>query len=718
MKKMRTKIVKRMVTLVLALAMACTTSVIGVLTAGAYETTPEITIEPSPSGTTLTPVTPAVVTAGKEDVLTKRFVAYQVFSGNVTATNDELDNVDWGNALVISDDTDMNAKYAAVKTLMNKLATTDWDGKSDTSITIGDGGIVTYSPAEGTTDQAGRAFVHIYLKIMDAIKEAKDNKDAIKNAARTAAQEVAQVLDGSYSEDSISVANLFKDAKGTAVTSYMQKFAQAVKDTVTANSGNYATTDGETKKFRKYESAWETTQWKITGIPAGYYFIDDTIALDADLKGDAVSPYMLDVFKSVPVTIKSDAPTLDKTITGVADLAGDGSSHVSDTHMSAAADIGDTVTYQLVGTLPKNLGTFYDSYNYAFTDTLSKGLTFVNADTTVDANDVTVEIALNERHDAWITVTPAHNYYTVTLSPDGATGSNILTVTFADLIQYFKATGNGYGTDRQANTEYQSSNYDFANIKWENVQIRVTYRAKVNTDAVAGTAGNPNTAYLTYSNDPNVESGGKTSTTVEEQPKVYTFQLELNKIDDKKTPLSGAEFTMSKLVEGVRKYAQFEAQSDDSYIITGWVTSASEDKTTFTTAGKNVVIKGLDEGTYRLEETAAPAGYDKVDPFEVKITAGKTEAGEYNGTIDPAGASNIVTFPDNRYPDGDAKLADGFTDDFGAGKVVLDVTDMEASVLPHTGGSGVYFYYIAGGVLVAVALVLLVVSRRRSKRSA
>ncbi len=714
---MRTKIVKRMVTLVLALVMVCTTSAIGVLTAGAYETTPEITIVPSPSGTTLTPVTPAVVAADKAEALTKRFVAYQVFSGSVTATNDELDNVDWGNALVISDDTDMNAKYAAVKTLMNKLATTDWDGNPGTSITI-EGGKVTYLPAEGTTDQAGRAFVHIYLKIMDAIKEADGNTEKIKNAARTAAQEVAQVLDGSYSEDGIIVENLFKDAKRTAVTSYMQKFAQAVKDTVTANSGNYVTTDGETKKFRKYESAWESAQWKITGIPAGYYFIDDTIALDADLKGDAVSPYMLDVFKSVPVTIKSDAPTLDKTITGVTDLAGDGSSHVSDTHMSAAADIGDTVTYQLVGTLPRNLGTFYDSYNYAFTDTLSKGLTFVNADTTVDANDVKVEIALNEGHNAWITVTPAHNYYAVTLSPDGATGSNILTVTFADLIQYFKATGNGYGTDRQANNEYKNESYNFANIKWENVQIRVTYSAKVNTDAVAGTAGNPNTAYLTYSNDPNVESGGKTSTTVEEQPKVYTFQLELNKIDDKKTPLSGAEFTMSKLAGEARKYAQFDKQEDGSYVITGWVTSASGDKTTFTTAGKNVVIKGLDEGTYRLEETAAPAGYDKVDPFEVKITAGMTEAGEYNGTIDAADASNIVTFPDNRYPDGDATLAAGFIDDFGAGKVVLDVTDMEASVLPHTGGSGVYFYYIAGGVLVAVALVLLVVSRRRSKRSA
>ena len=51
---------------------------------------------------------------------------------------------------------------------------------------------------------------------------------------------------------------------------------------------------------------------------------------------------------------------------------------------------------------------------------------------------------------------------------------------------------------------------------------------------VLGSAGNPNTVTLTFSNNPNTDQEGSTSETPEKEVKVYSYQLIVNKTDKDK----------------------------------------------------------------------------------------------------------------------------------------------------------------------------------------
>ncbi len=99
----------------------------------------------------------------------------------------------------------------------------------------------------------------------------------------------------------------------------------------------------------------------------------------------------------------------------------------------------------------------------------------------------------------------------------------------------------------------------------------------------------------------------------------------------------------------------------------------------------NVVVAGLKAGTYWLEETEPPAGYNPID-------------GRQSFTIVDADLMS------------NAANADG-TFDADTGVKVLNKT---GSLLPSTGGIGTTLFYVVGGVLVLGAVVLLITKRRTS----
>ena len=85
---------------------------------------------------------------------------------------------------------------------------------------------------------------------------------------------------------------------------------------------------------------------------------------------------------------------------------------------------------------------------------------------------------------------------------------------------------------------------------------------------------------------------------------------------------------------------------------------------------------GIANGTYYLEETKAPAGYNQLTaPVEVKINGGTTEADL---------------------------------------SVTANVANSTGTLLPSTGGMGTTVFYVLGAVLVLGAVVLLVTKKRMS----
>ena len=215
--------------------------------------------------------------------------------------------------------------------------------------------------------------------------------------------------------------------------------------------------------------------------------------------------------------------------------------------------------------------------------------------------------------------------------------------------------------------------------------VVVTYSATVAADATIAGAGNTNKAKLAYS--------GKEST--EEETTTYVWKLNVHKYalnsTNDEVALSGAKFVLYRMDSGVKKYAKLTNDKID-----GWVTDKG-DATTLETSGKgDILIEGLNEGIYYLEETEAPAGYNKLtEPIEVKITA-TTSVTSGSETVQYKNLSESSYTP--------------------ATDATVKVLNNAGTQLPSTGGIGTTLFYVIGGGLMAVAAVLLVTKKRMNNK--
>ena len=419
-------------------------------------------------------------------------------------------------------------------------------------------------------------------------------------------------------------------------------------------------TEADAKAFAKAVAPYLTTaagsantvtdgKYVISGLAAGYYLVKDQ---DGSLTGDAdaYTEYIIKVVSDTTATPKSSVPTVEKKVKDTNDSTG----VTSDWQDSADYDIGDSVPFQLKATLANNVSS-YTTYKVVFHDTLSKGLTY--------NNDAKVYIDGTET-----------NGFTVTATVN-ADGTTTLTVSCDDV----KALGAGNSS-----------------------VITVEYTAKLNENAVLGSAGNPNEVYLEYSNNPNKSEEGNNETG--ETPKdvviVFTYKTIINKVDSENKPLTGAAFKLEKLIKGK------DGAADT------WTTvkefTVDETTTSFT-------FSGLDDGQYKLTETKTPAGYNTIDPiyFVIEathdVTADTPTLKTLNAYLTDANGNKQTEMKD-----GESVNIDLGTVDLTAGSITTTVVNKSGSELPSTGGIGTTIFYVLGGVLVLAAVVLLVTKKRMS----
>jgi fimbrial isopeptide formation D2 family protein/LPXTG-motif cell wall-anchored protein len=397
--------------------------------------------------------------------------------------------------------------------------------------------------------------------------------------------------------------------------------------------------------------------YTATGLNAGYYVVKDQDNSVDTIEGDEYTAYIVQVVGDVKAEAKTSQTTSEKKVKDINDSDGKGETGWQD---SADYDIGDAVPFQLTATITKNYAA-YENYYLAFHDKEADGLTFDKGSVKVYVGDTQISDTLYE------VITPAEGK---TELDDGDT----FEVVFSNLK-------------------------NVTEVKAESV-IRVEYKAVLNEDAVLGSTGNKNTMHIEYSNNPNVTGDETTGKTPDDTVIVFTYKVVINKIDQAKNTLAGAEFTLYKKDASITKETDGYEKIGESYYKIIKVENWSRSDTTFS-------FEGLDDGDYILSETTTPDGYNTVADMSFTVTA-THDVEEDNPKLQTlTGDTTTGTI----YTD----ISDWLTPDKTAGSLTADIVNNQGSVLPSTGGTGRVLLYVVGAILV-VGVGVILVSKKRAQQ--
>ena len=355
----------------------------------------------------------------------------------------------------------------------------------------------------------------------------------------------------------------------------------------------------------------------ISGLKPGYYLIKDTNGSLDNVKSQAYASFMLQVAKDTTIAIKSDVPTLTKQV-----KASNSENYISATDNA----IWDTIPFQITATLPSNYGDF-SKYYFSVKDSMTSGM-INNGDIQVYLQQGGSEVAITDSFSI--------------------TTNRGLTVSIGDLKT-------------------------LPNVN-ENSKIVIRYTARLKDSAILGTAGNLNTASLTYSNNPN-NNATTTAQTLDSRATVYTYRLRLTKVNERQERVAGAGFTLYKKINNqyseVRKIEASSSSTIDFY--------------------------GINAGDYKLVESTTPAGYNTMKDIEFTVTS----------TIDLTGTLTDMTA---------TSATATFETDVNRGYINLKVVNKKGALLPNTGGIGTTILYLVGTSLVLGAGLLFVIKKRVSTK--
>ena len=289
--------------------------------------------------------------------------------------------------------------------------------------------------------------------------------------------------------------------------------------------------------------SWNPDDHTITGLTPGYYLVQD-VETSPDTSGTnrpgAKTKFIVQIVADQTVVVKSSAPSVNKKVKEKNDPTGT----TSGWQDAADYDIGDKIPYKLEGTLPSTFEGYHTYKHYTFIDTLSAGLT-----------------------------PPAAEEVKITLdTEDGASLANLFDVSVDGQVITVKLKD---GVDlKTAKVTVGENEVGFTATN----KIIVTYEATLNDDAEIGSAGNPNTVYLGFTDDPNhTGEGDPYGPTPEDKVTVFTFQLNVLKVgpssviitDDEYAALDDETKAGYALIDG--KYYKTEALEGAGFTLYKWI---------------------------------------------------------------------------------------------------------------------------------------------------
>ena len=366
-------------------------------------------------------------------------------------------------------------------------------------------------------------------------------------------------------------------------------------------------------------------------------------------------------------------PNLEKTVREAKNSTGKNTGSLTDitdgyAH-TATASVGDTVDYQIISTLPTITSKASALSEYTYVDTLSKGIRY-------NKNDVVIEFfkdaGCTEKITTW-----AENSGKFTVAYDDA--QNIMTI---------RMTEAGLSEINEAAAVYADS----VKRGYSDCAMRITYAATLTADAQMGDTDNPNEVVLTWK---------RTNTTYFDTLKdcchVYTYGVDvLKQFSDNGGNVRNVKFRLHNDTDDCYIIAE---QKDGVYYAKGFTAKKSDATTFIPNAQGHIVVKGLEDDTYSLTETATDKGYVLLkDAVKIIIKASE------NGQCEKCGAklltaSATVNGKDVTMSDGNAI-------------VPLTVVNNLGFNLPKTGGYGTWMFTIGGVALLGAAAFIVIRSRK------
>ncbi len=311
----------------------------------------------------------------------------------------------------------------------------------------------------------------------------------------TRTYEVYQIFVGDLDPETKVLSNVKWGKNGTGTEG--QPVDAAVLDALTSVNGK-----SDTEKMAAIEAYVKLSSEKFgevkdgtpLTVPNGYYLIKDVGPVDATA-GEAYGRYVVKIVGDTTITPKVSKVTFEKKVQDTNDTTGE----TSGWQDSADYDIGDSVPFQLTGTVADDFKQYTSAYYFAFHDKMDESLDF-------EQNSV----------DVYVGSTLITDGYTLNYTP------HTFDLVFDDLKT---VAGVNAGS-----------------------KITVEFTAKLNASAKLGNEGNVNEAQLEYSNNPYSEQKGTTNW---DNVIVFTYQVVVNKYANEVAAgkeKAGAAFKLEKLV--------------------------------------------------------------------------------------------------------------------------------------------------------------------------
>lgn len=276
--------------------------------------------------------------------------------------------------------------------------------------------------------------------------------------------------------------------------------------------------------------------------------------------------------------------------------------------------------------------------------------------------------------------------YRVTVSVHAGAENYVLHDTMVDGItykevNYIEHVVPGTGTHVVPNTKYTVKTgadvtdgcdfevfftKEFCDEMETNDKLIVYYTATLNKTAVIAGAGNDNTTWLTFG------EGGKSN---EDSVTTLTYAVDVVKTDSSNKLINGAKFKIYDAATGGNEVAVVKDGENYRRALTG------ETGVDIDVKGGKIRVSGLDNGTYYLEETEAPDGFNKLTARQKFIIS--------DGNLD-------AVFNESVYSTGSG----------------VHVVNKTGSMLPETGGMGTILFTVFGAIVVLATGVVLVTKKR------